>query len=157
MVTSETNVALIRRLLANTLDPEVLNDLVAPDATYISLTYENPQLTKILPWAGTSYSGSAAIIKAFGGVERHWTNESFEILEIFGDDGENVAVFGKFTYRSKTLSVANTSPFSMWCKVRGGKVVFLQFLEDSFGTTNTFYVGGTRKYRTQDGNEDIEV
>ena len=110
--TSEANVALIKRLLANALKPDVLSEIVAPDATYISLTYDNPSLTKILPWAGTSRNGAAAVTKAFGGVEQHWLNESFEVLDAFGDGGENVAVFGKFTYRSRTLKVANTSPFS---------------------------------------------
>lgn len=148
---------IVRKVLANTLDEDILRELVAPDAAYISLTYDNPELTKILPWAGTSPTGgAAAIIKAFGGVEQHWQNELFEILTCFCVE-EDVAVFGKFTYRSRTLGRASTSPFAMWCKVRDGRIILLQFLEDSFGTTNTFYTGGKRTYSTLHEEREVEI
>ena len=148
---------IVRKVLANSLNEDVLRELVAPDATYISLTYSNPALTAILPWAGTSPTGgAAAIIKAFGGVEKHWQNELFDIQTCF-NVGEDVAVFGKFTYRSRTLGRASTSPFAMWCKVKDGRIVFLQFLEDSFGTTDTFYTGGKRTYKTLVDGSEVEV
>lgn len=148
---------IVRKVLANTLNEDVLRGLVAPDAEYISLTYSNPALTSILPWAGTSPTGgAAAIIKAFGGVERHWQNELFEIQTCF-NVGEDVAVFGKFVYRSRTLGKASSSPFAMWCKVRNGMIVFLQFLEDSFGTTETFYTGGPRTYKTLGEDPEVEI
>jgi hypothetical protein len=40
--------------LQNLLDPEVVNRVVAPAATYMSLNTDNPELQKIMSWAGTS-------------------------------------------------------------------------------------------------------
>jgi hypothetical protein len=45
--------------MQNLLDPDVVNSLVAPDATYLSLNAENAELNKILPWAGTSHGPQA--------------------------------------------------------------------------------------------------
>lgn len=60
MSTKPTKV--VKKLLANTLNPDVVRELVAPDATYISLNYENPDLTKILPYAGTHAKGTSATL-----------------------------------------------------------------------------------------------
>ena len=47
----------VAKLLANTSNPEVVRELVASDATYISLNYEDPDLKRILPYAGTHAKG----------------------------------------------------------------------------------------------------
>ena len=39
----------IEKLLANTTNEQVLKELVAPDATYVSLNYDNPTLKEIMP------------------------------------------------------------------------------------------------------------
>lgn len=86
-----------------------------------------------------------------------WESEAFEIQALFGS-GENVAVFGSFTYRSRTLGQANTSPFSIWCKVNGnGKVAYMQFMEDTLGTTDTFKKGGKKQYRVFEEEGDFEI
>jgi uncharacterized protein len=74
--------------------------LVAEDATYVSLNFDNPELKKILPWTGMA-KGREAYTSTFIGVARYWAIEDFQIFELFGA-GENVAVFGSFTYRSVT-------------------------------------------------------
>ena len=137
----------VQKLLANTRNAALLNDIVASDATYVSLNYSNPSLTKILPYAGThEKSGPQAIIDTFTTVNTIWANEAFEVQALFGS-GENVAVFGSFTYRSNTLGKACTSPFSIWCKVNGeGKVTYMQFMEDTLGSTDTFKKEGVSKY-----------
>jgi hypothetical protein len=75
--------------------------LVADDATYISLNFDNPELKRILPWAGTS-KGPRAFIDTFSRVADYWTIEEFSVTDLFGV-GENVAVFGAFTYRSVSV------------------------------------------------------
>ena len=45
--------------LQHLLDPEVVNRIVAPDATYISLNSKDAELNKIMPWAGTSHGPQA--------------------------------------------------------------------------------------------------
>jgi uncharacterized protein len=105
----------------------VVNKVVAPDATYVSLNTEDSELKRILTWAGTSH-GPDAFIWNLSEMFRYWRNENFEVTTMFGE-GENVAVFGTFTYRSNTLGNVVTSPFSIHVKVVDGKVTHLQFLE----------------------------
>ena len=130
--------AVVRKLLANTSNPKVVTELVARDATYVSLSYANPPLTKIMPWAGThTKEGPDAIIQTFADVAKSWKNEAFEIQALFGE-GENVAAFGSFTYRSIVLDKVFTSPFAIWCAVKDGLITYMQFMEDTLGTASTF-------------------
>ncbi|KAL8879488.1 MAG: hypothetical protein Q9192_008227 [Flavoplaca navasiana] len=148
---------IVRSLLANTSSLAVLETLIAPNATYISLNYKNPSLQKILPFAGSHPNeGPLAIYNTFATVNKIWSQDKFEILSLFGA-GEDVAVFGRFTYRSRTLGKETTSPFSIWAKVVEGKVVFMQFMEDTLDTTSTFKVEGKGRYRVFEGQEEFEV
>ncbi|MBW4641408.1 MAG: nuclear transport factor 2 family protein [Gloeocapsa sp. UFS-A4-WI-NPMV-4B04] len=142
MSTQPTEV--IKEFLANTATEKVeaaARRLVAEDATYISLNFDNPELKQILPWTGTS-TGPQAFIDTFSRVEKWWTIEDFAVTALFGE-GENVAVFGRFTYCSVSLSKAVASPFSIHAKVRNGKIVYFQFMEDTFATARTFSQKGT--------------
>ena len=68
----------------------------------------------------------------------------FEVVESKG----NVAVFGRFTYKSKILQKTITSPFSIFAKVREGQIVYMQFMEDTFGTASIFRTGGTGTFHS---------
>ena len=98
-----------------------------------------------MPYAGAhKKEGPAAVKYTFETVGKIWVNEHFEILAIFGDEHEeggagqpvNVAVFGKFTYKSTVLGKRYTSPFSFWCQVglQAGQIVHMQFMEDTVGS-----------------------
>jgi ketosteroid isomerase-like protein len=141
--------------LESLLDPDVVNRLVAPDATYVSLNTDDPELQKIMPWAGTSH-GPQAFLDNLGEMFTRWENQAFNVSEIFAS-GENVAVFGDFRYRSKSLDKSVSSPFSIHVKVVEGKVTYLQFLEDSYATASSFRKGGTWTVQTEPGAEPIEV
>ncbi len=143
---------IVRTLLADPVNPEVVHRLMAPNATYVSLNFDNPELRRIMPWAGTR-TGPEAVLDTYTRVNRYWHNEAFEIGELFGEGG-NVAVFGRFTYRSATLGRAVTSPFAILAKVEDGQITYMQFMEDTFGTASTFRNGGTATYRSDpDGGE----
>ena len=150
---------IVQDFLANTSNDEdiarVAHELVAPDAKYVSLNYDNPELKRIAPWTGTAY-GPDAFIATFGGVLRHWKNEDFGIDEIFGTD-ERVAVFGHFTYRSITLGHAATSPFAIFARVHDEKITEWLFMEDTFATARTFRSGGTWTIQAEPGESTIEV
>ena len=150
-----TPIVVIEQFLANATNPEVVNQLVAPDATYISLNYENKDLKRILPWTGTS-SGPKAFIDTFTRVFQYWQALNFEPKEIFGS-GENVAVFGSFTYKSNTLDKTATSPFSIHAKVKNGKITYFQFMEDTLATAATFKVSGTVKYHSDPKGAEVEI
>ena len=151
-----TPIEVVQKVLENaTTEPEVVENLCTPDMTYISLCYSNPALHSIMAHAGLQEkAGPQAVIFTFANVNRIWANEDFQILSIFSAptqgkerEGESdVAVFGKFTYRSRTLGKVYESPMSMWCKVvdttpgkEGGlRMSFMQFMEDTFGTGAVF-------------------
>ena len=59
-----------------------------------------------MPWAGTA-RGPEAILGTYTRVAEFWESEAFDVETIFGS-GENVAVFGRFTYRSRTLGKSIT-------------------------------------------------
>ena len=107
----QTSVEIVSELLAGATDPAVVDRLVSVDAVYVSLTFANPDLTRVMPWAGTHADGKAALLKTFVDVNRYWTVVAFDPQQSFGD-GENVAVFGTFTLRSMTLGKQVTSPFA---------------------------------------------
>jgi hypothetical protein len=49
----QTPTEVVRQFLASTTNPTIVKSLVAEDATYVSLNYDNPDLKKIMPWTGT--------------------------------------------------------------------------------------------------------
>jgi hypothetical protein len=57
--TSPSPIEVVGQWLENLLDPEVVNRVVAPAAIYVSLNTDNPELHKIMPWAGTSRGPSS--------------------------------------------------------------------------------------------------
>ena len=152
---SKTPVEIVQALLQGSKDPAVVHALVAPDATYVSLNYENPELKKIMPWAGTA-TGPEAVLSTYTTVAERWESQAFDIEAIFGA-GEKVAVFGRFTYRSRTLGKAVTSPFSIFAKVENGQVRYMQFMEDTFGTAATFRSGGHWRFQSEPGGGEVEV
>ena len=144
----------VRALLADPTDPDVVRRLVAPDATYVSLNFDNPDLRRIMPWTGTR-KGAEAVLDTYTRVNRYWRNEGFQVEQLFGE-GENVAVFGRFTYRSTTLGRAATSPFAIRATVVDGRITFMQFMEDTFATAATFRCGGEAVFRADpEGGEVV--
>ena len=141
--------------LQNLLDPDVVNRLVAPDAAYVSLNTDDPELEKIMPWAGTSH-GPQAFLDNLGTMFTRWENQAFNVTAMFASD-ENVAVFGDFRYRSHSLGKVVSSPFSIFIKVVGGQVTYLQFLEDSYATASSFRKSGSWTVQTEPDAEPIEV
>ena len=150
---------IVQAILADPTNPAIVGALVAPGATYVSLNYDNPELKRIMPWAGTQ-TGPEAVSSTYGRVGRYWANEGFAVEDKFesgtGDDGR-AAVFGRFTYRSTTLGRAVTSPFSLLAHVRGGQVTYMQFMEDTFGTAQRFRSGGTATYRSDPDGAEVSV
>ena len=145
----------VNEWLQNLFDPEVVNRVVAPDATYVSLNAENPELHKILPWAGTSH-GPQAFLDNLGEMFTRWENQAFNVTAIFASE-ENVAVFGDFRYKSHSLGKVVSSPFSILVKVVDGKVTYLQFLEDSYATASSFRKDGSWVVQTEPGAEPFQV
>lgn len=132
---------IVKLLLENPTDIDHVGELLSDAFVYVSLNYRNDDLNRIMPWAGT-HKGPQSFVEVFSGVYQQWTVDAFETEAAF-DDGENVAIFGRFTLRSKTLQKARQSPFAIFAKVTaGGKVSYFQYMEDTFATADTFRKGG---------------
>lgn len=146
---------IVDTLLNSIRDPSVVHTLCAPDVTYVSLNYSNPDLHKVMPWCGTG-RGVEAISKTFDDVARYWSVDSFTPEAVFGE-GEHVAVFGRFTYTSTKLRNTVTTPFAIYCKVKDDKVVYMQFMEDTFCTASSFRSGGTWKFQSDPQGGEVEI
>ena len=148
-------IEVVGQWLQNLLDPDVVNSVVASDATYVSLNTENAELNKIMPWAGTS-RGPQAFLRNLGGMFTRWENQAFNVTTMFAS-GENVAVFGDFRYKSHSLGKMVTSPFSILVKVVNERVTYLQFQEDSYATAASFRKDGSWTIQTEPGAEPFQV
>lgn len=151
-------VDIIKDFLQNTAPDKIdaaAKRLVAEDATYISLNFDNPEMKKILPWTGTS-KGPQAFSSTFARVAKYWTIEDFKVADMFGS-GNDVAVFGEFTYRSNSLGKSFRSPFSIHAKVKDNKIVYFQFMEDTYASTSSFRKSGGWTIQTSSSGKPFKV
>jgi len=133
MTTSPAQI--LQALLANPLDLAKVSSLTTPDVNYVSLSEGNPELKRYMPWTGT-HKGPGAIVEVFQGVGKAWETKAFTVREVV-EQGDKVAMFGSFTYRGRESGKEITSLFSILAKVQDGRVHYIQFMEDTFGTSGT--------------------
>lgn len=146
---SAASLSVVMEFLANTAPDKVeaaAEKLAAPEATYVSLNFDNPELREILPWTGTN-KGPKAFSSLFLQVQDYWKVEDFTISTKIAS-GEDVAIFGEFTYRSVAVDKVFTSPFSIYAKVRDGKMTYFQFMEDTYASASSFRQSGAWTIKT---------
>jgi ketosteroid isomerase-like protein len=133
MTTSAVQV--LQTLLAKPTDLANVKSVTTADVTYVSLSESNPELKRYLPWTGTN-KGPESIVRAFEGIGEAWETRAFEVRDVL-ENGDTAAMFGSFTYRGRKSGKDVTSPFSLLAKLKDGKIHYVQFLEDTFGTSGT--------------------
>ena len=127
--------------------------LVAEDAVYISLNFENPELEQIEPWTGTRI-GRQIYIDTFSNVGTYWEVNDFQITDLISE-GETVAVFGQFTYTSVEVGHRFTSPLAIKATVKDGQITFFQFMEDTYASARSFRKSGS--WEIQNNGRTITV
>lgn len=142
-------------ILKNPADIANVRSLTTPDVIYVSLNYDNPDLKKIMPWAGTS-KGPESIVRTFVEVARYWKIEAFE-TEALSGSAECAAMFGRFTYQSAVLGKIVTSPFAVFARVVDGRCTYLQFMEDTFATAASFRSGGSWMFRSNPNSSEVAI
>jgi ketosteroid isomerase-like protein len=142
-------------ILKEPMNIDKVRSLVADDVTYVSLNYDNPDLHRIMPWAGTG-RGAERIVKTFVDVDRFWEKVDFRTEALFGDDA-CAAMFGRFTYKSRRLGKTVTSPFSVFARVSNGKCTYLQFMEDTFATGASFRSGGSWTFVSDPDGQEVVI
>ena len=123
----------VQTLLSNLTDLTNVKSVTTADVTYVSLSEHNPALKAILPWTG-GHKGPEEMAKVFQGIANVWETKVFEVRDVT-EQGDRVAFFGSFTYRARNTGKEVTSLFSLYAKVTGGKVSYVQFMEDTFATS----------------------
>jgi ketosteroid isomerase-like protein len=152
---SASPIEVVTQWLQNLANPDVVNEIVAQDATFDSLNTEDADLKKIMPWAG-KFVGPKAFLYIRAGVFSSWDIEAFNITTMFASN-ENVAVFGDFRYKSKSLGKVVASPFAILVKVVEGKVTYVLFMEDTYATASSFRKDGTWTVQTKADAEPFQV
>jgi uncharacterized protein len=147
--------AVLQQLLQNTSNLKVLQQLMTPDATYVSLNFEKPELKKVMPWTGT-HKGAQALSDVFAAIQRFWKTVDFKVTDTI-EQGSRVAMFGSFTYKSNVTEREITSPFILLARFEGDKVAYVQFLEDSYGTAGSFKTGGTTRFHSDPSGKEVAV
>jgi ketosteroid isomerase-like protein len=153
MSTNLTNV--LQEVLLNTTNLTVLKRLMTPDATYISLNFDNPELKKVMPWTGT-HQGPQALSDVFEAIQHYWKTLDFKVTDAI-EQGSRVALFGSFTYKSNVTGREITSPFGLLARFEGDKVSYVQFLEDSYGTAGSFKTGGATRFHSDPSGKEVEI
>ena len=152
---SASPIEVVGQWLQNLANPDVVNKIVAQDATFVSLNTEDAELKKIMPWAG-KFVGPKAFLYIRAGIFSQWDTEAFNVTTMFASD-ENVGVFGDFRYKSKSLGKVVASPFAILVKVVDGKVTYVQFMEDTYATASSFRKDGTWTVQTKADAEPFQV
>jgi ketosteroid isomerase-like protein len=147
--------AVLQEVLQNTTSLSALRQHMTPEATYVSLNFDNPELQKIMPWTGT-HKGPQALADVFGAIQRYWTTLDFKVTDAI-EQGSRVALFGSFTYKSNATGKEITSPFGLLARFEGDKVAYVQFLEDSYGTAGSFKTGGATRFHSYPSGKEVDV
>jgi ketosteroid isomerase-like protein len=150
-----TPLELLQTLLSDPTNLEQVRSVTTDDVTYVSLSFDNPELHKVLPWTGTN-RGPQSIVDTFNGIGRVWETQAFEVRDVIADD-HNVSMFGSFTYKTRALGKAITSPFALLAKTTGGKISYMVFLEDTFGIASSFRSAGTWRFSGVATGGDVSV
>jgi ketosteroid isomerase-like protein len=145
----------LQKLLQNTTNLDVLQQLMTPDVTYVSLNFDNPELKKVMPWTGT-HKGPQPLALVFEAIQRFWKTLAFKVTDTI-EQGNRVAMFGSFTYKSNVTAREITSPFGLLARFDGDKVAFVQFLEDTYGTAGSFKTGGATRFHSDPSGTEVEV
>lgn len=151
----DSPLALLKAVLKNPTDLEHVRSFTTGDFMYVSLNYENAELKRIMPWAGTT-AGTEGLVQTFKEVFTFWSVVAFELQDSF-ENADGAAIFGFFTYRSNTLGITVTSPLSILARARDGKLSFVQFMEDTFATVRSFRESGTYRIKADPDGSALEV
>jgi ketosteroid isomerase-like protein len=133
---SANRIAVVQGFLQNTTNLKVVQQLATPDVTYVSLSFDNPELKKV--------------------IQTYWKTLDFKVTDAI-EQGDRVAMFGSFTFKSNVTGREITSPFALLVRFEGDKIAYLQFLEDSYGTAGSFKTGGTTRFHSDPSGKEVEI
>lgn len=147
--------AALQMILSNPTDLDFVQQHTTDDFTYVSLNYGKPEVQRVLPWAGTN-KGVKSLVQTFTDVSHYWKIDNFQIQDSF-ENQDGAAIFGTFTYTSKTLGKTVTSPFAVLARGHGDKLSYVQFMEDTFATVRSFRASGEYHIKANPDGSEVHV
>lgn len=108
-----------------------------------------------MPWAGTA-QGPQSVVDTYTQVGKYWTSKELTITDRL-ETGDRAAVFGHFTYESKTQQKTIKSPFCINVRIVDERIAYMQFMENTFGTASTFKEGGRWQLQSNPDGEQVAV
>ena len=111
-------------------DMEAVDQYFTESPDYVLLSDDDPELRRILPWAGRQVDREG-IKRAYGALL-----ETLEVVDsrpgVMMSSGEHVSVDGVFVYRVRPTGAVVTSPWAVHATVQDGRIVRFHFYEDSY-------------------------
>ncbi|MEJ1130160.1 hypothetical protein V9L20_21455 [Variovorax sp. CCNWLW225] len=151
-ISNVSPLAVLQTILSSPTNLDFVKQYTTDDFIYVSLNYGKPEVKQALPWAGTT-KGVKGLVQTFIDVHRYWKVDNFQIQDSFENE-DGAAIFGTFTYTSTTLGKTVTSPFAVLARGNGGKLSYVQFMEDTFATVRSFRESGQYHIKANpDGSE----
>jgi len=89
-------------------------------------------------------------------MQRFWKTLDFRVTDTI-EQGNRVALFGTFTYKSIATGTEITSPFGVLARFEGEKIAYIQFLEDSYGTASSFTTGRATRFHSDRSGREVEA
>ncbi len=88
----KTPLEVVQTVLSDPTNISLVRSLTTEDMAYVSLTFNNPELHQVFPWAGTN-RGPQSMVDVFNGVRRTWETKAFEVRDVIANE-HSVAMFG---------------------------------------------------------------
>jgi uncharacterized protein len=140
---SKSAVEVLQAILDNPKDIGNVRSWTSPDVTYVSLNYSNPELKRVMPWCGTAQGG-----------DRQDVRRRRALLDHRGLRAEGRVRFGRACrdVRQLHLSVGQARQAGV-----DRKCVYLQFMEDTLATTESFRKGGAWTIHSDPDGDEISI
>jgi len=112
--------------------PRGARSLTTADVTYVSLSEDNPELKRYMPWTGT-HKGPESLVEVLTAVGKAWETKAFAVRDVI-EQGDSVAMFGSFTYRGresgKERGIRRGPTVMRFNQLEGESSLFGQFAHD---------------------------
>jgi len=150
----QTPTEVVRQFLASTTNPTIVKSLVAEDATYVSLNYDNPISKRSCrgPAPAKVPRHSLTRLRASVSSGRFWLSLPKNCSALV-KTSPSLAIHLQIEDAGKNRRISLLDSF----RVHDGKIVYFQFMEDTFATAASFKSGGSSIFHSDPNGKEIEI
>lgn len=133
-------------------DLSAVDRYFAPDVDYIVIGANLAEAVEAIPWLG-QYSGREGAKEFISHLQSNIDILGFSPQEII-QQGDSVAVFGRFDYRARSTGAEFASDYAIHIKLRGGLIAYYHFYENTYAVAAAFRRAGSWELDT-DGKRKL--